>query len=248
MALPALALPGRNALPLPSSRQLSDKSGLLELRDGPQDLKDQNSSRCVLKEECWRRRGNKGNPLRLQHVVAGELDDEIAGEAVRALDNDGPRAIGQQAFQHLVLSNANLDLCTSDVVTEEPQMRRRTFLAGSAAAALATGGEGNAQQAQDATGELNFVVTRRVQAGKEEEVEAILRDLQATTLANDKDCLRYEWYRASTPQTYMLLESWADQAAAQEHLKAPHVVTALEKLLSLVAEPPQAVRLTKLAR
>ena len=46
-------------------------------------------------------------------------------------------------------------------------MRRRTFLAGSAAAVLASGGEGNAQQAQDATGELNVVVTRRVQAGKE---------------------------------------------------------------------------------
>ena len=111
---------------------------------------------------------------------------------------------------------------------------------------MPSGGEGNAQQAQDATGELNVVVTRRVQAGKEEEVEAILRDLQAATLANDKGCLRYEWYRASTPQTYMLLESWADQAAARQHLKAPHVVIALEKLLLLVAEQPQAVLLTKL--
>ena len=74
-------------------------------------------------------------------------------------------------------------------------MRRRTFLAGSAAAVLASGGEGNAQQAQDAAGELNVVVTRRVQAGKEEEVEAILRNLQAATLANDKGCLRYERYR-----------------------------------------------------
>ena len=51
-------------------------------------------------------------------------------------------------------SNPNHDLCTSDVVTEEPQMRRRTFLAGSAAAMLATA-ESNAQQAQDAAGELN---------------------------------------------------------------------------------------------
>jgi quinol monooxygenase YgiN len=77
-------------------------------------------------------------------------------------------------------------------------------------------------------------------------MEAILRALQAATLANDKGCLRYEWYRASTPQTYILLERWADQAAAQEHLKAPHVVSAIEKLLLLVREYPQAVRLTKL--
>jgi DNA ligase D-like protein (predicted ligase) len=112
--------------------------------------------------------------------------------------------------------------------------------------ALPSGTEGHAQQAQNATGELNVVVTRRVQAGKEGEVEAILRNLQAATLANDKGCLRYEWYRASTPQTHMLLENWADQAAAQEHLKAPHVMTAREKLMRLDVEKPQAVRLTKL--
>jgi len=125
-------------------------------------------------------------------------------------------------------------------------MRRRTFLAGSAAAMLATSAEGNAQQAQNATDELNGLVTERIQAGKEGEVEAILRDLQAATLANDKGCLRYEWYRASTPQTYILLERWADRAAAQKHLNAPHVLSAVEKLLPLVSQKPQAVRLTKL--
>ena len=124
-------------------------------------------------------------------------------------------------------------------------MRRRTFLAGSAAAMLATDAQSNAQQTQDATSEL-VVVTRRAPVGKEEEVEAILRSLQAATLANDKGCLRYEWYRASTPQTYMLLESWADQAAAQEHLKAPHLVTSLDKLMRLGVENLQAIRLTKL--
>jgi quinol monooxygenase YgiN len=111
---------------------------------------------------------------------------------------------------------------------------------------LASGAEGHAQQAQDTTGELNALATQRVQAGKEKEMEAILRDLQAATLANDKGCLRYEWYRASTPQTYILLERWVDQAAAQQHLNAPHVVSAVEKFLSLVFVQPQAVRLTKL--
>jgi quinol monooxygenase YgiN len=111
---------------------------------------------------------------------------------------------------------------------------------------MAHGAEGNTERTQDATGELNALATQRVQAGKEEEVEAILRDLQAATLANDRGCLRYEWYLASTPQTYILLERWADQAAAQEHLKSAHVVSAVEKLLPLVLVNPQAVRLTKL--
>ena len=99
-------------------------------------------------------------------------------------------------------------------------MRRRMFLTGSAAAMFASGAKGDAQQTQDATGALNALATQRVQVGKEAEAETILRDLQAATLANDKGCLRYEWYRASTPKTYILLERWADQAAAQEHLNA----------------------------
>ena len=127
-------------------------------------------------------------------------------------------------------------------------MRRRTFLAGSVAVMLASGAEINAQQAQDVKGELNGIATLRIQRGKEEEVEAILRGAQAATLANDKGCLRYEWYRASTPQTYILLQRWTDLAAAQQHLKAPHNVSAVEKLLPLVprGEIPEAVRLTKL--
>jgi quinol monooxygenase YgiN len=110
---------------------------------------------------------------------------------------------------------------------------------------FASGAATKAQQAQDTTSELNALATQRVQAGKEEELEAILRD-QATTLANDKGCPRYDWYRASTPQPYILLERWADQAAAQDHLNAPHVVSAVEKLLRLLLVQPQIVRLTKL--
>ena len=125
-------------------------------------------------------------------------------------------------------------------------MRRRTFLVGSATALLASGAESNAQQAQAATGEVNALATLRVQAGKEAEVEAILRDSQSETLANDRGCLRFEWYRASTPRTYISLQRWSDQAAAQDHLNAPHVVNTVEKLLPLVLENPQAVLLTKL--
>src|SRR5262249_44550050 len=98
-----------------------------------------------------------------------------------------------------------LTLDTGDL-KPETQMRRRTFLAGSAAAVLARGPKGNAQQHMNAKDEFDFLVTQRVRAGKEKEVEAILRDMQAATLTNEKSCLRYEWYRASTPQTYILLE------------------------------------------
>jgi quinol monooxygenase YgiN len=124
-------------------------------------------------------------------------------------------------------------------------MRRRTFLAGSAAM-LASVAKGDARQAKDTTSVLTVMVTRRVQAGKEPKAEAILRDLQAATLANDEGCLRYEWYRASTPQTYVLLERWADRAAAQSHVRSPHFVSAIARLSPLVLEKPQVVWLTRL--
>jgi hypothetical protein len=50
----------------------------------------------------------------------------------------------------------------------------------------------------------------------------------------------------TAPQTYMLLESWADSSGCPGASEAQHVVVALERLLSLVAEQSQAVRLTKL--
>jgi hypothetical protein len=44
-ALAALALPGSRALALPRSRELGDEAGLLELRDGSQNLPDENRCR-----------------------------------------------------------------------------------------------------------------------------------------------------------------------------------------------------------
>jgi hypothetical protein len=46
-ALSALTLAVRQALPLPSSRKLGNEASLLELRDGPQNLADEDGSRGV---------------------------------------------------------------------------------------------------------------------------------------------------------------------------------------------------------
>jgi quinol monooxygenase YgiN len=97
-----------------------------------------------------------------------------------------------------------------------------------------------------ATGtEINVVVTQRIHPGREAEFEALLRELEASTVANDAGCLRYEWYRAEAPQTYILLERWTDLAAVQAHFKAPHMVAIGEKYQSLVPEKFTFVRLSK---
>jgi quinol monooxygenase YgiN len=42
--------------------------------------------------------------------------------------------------------------------------------------------------------------------GMEEAFEAFAREVTANTLSQDTGCLRYEWYRADTTQTYILIE------------------------------------------
>ncbi len=93
---------------------------------------------------------------------------------------------------------------------------------------------------------FDCVVTQRVIAGKEAEFEALLRQLEANTLAGDQGCLRYEWYRAELPQTYTLLERWTDRAAAEAHLRAPHFVALLPKLRDCATEWFTILRLTRL--
>jgi hypothetical protein len=54
------------------------------------------SMKCVCDDAAMRE-----IPLRLQHVVPGELDHQIAGEPIRALDDDRPRAVAEKPFEHL---------------------------------------------------------------------------------------------------------------------------------------------------
>jgi quinol monooxygenase YgiN len=95
---------------------------------------------------------------------------------------------------------------------------------------------------------FDCVVTQRVIPGKEAEFEALLRELEADTLASDHGCLRYEWYRAELPQTYTLLERWTDRAAAEAHLRAPHFLALLPKLRECATEWFTIVRLARLGQ
>ena len=95
-------------------------------------------------------------------------------------------------------------------------------------------------------GEIDLIVTRQVHPGKEADVEAILRQMQSETLAKDAGCLRYEWYRSDAPYTYVLLERWASRAAAEAHLRTPHMIALREKIAPLVPGDLGFVVLTKL--
>ncbi len=43
---------------------------------------------------------------------------------------------------------------------------------------------------------IDVIIEQRINPGMEAEFEALARQAEQSTLANDDGCLRYEWYRA----------------------------------------------------
>lgn len=93
---------------------------------------------------------------------------------------------------------------------------------------------------------VDMVVTQRVNPGMERSFEEIARELAANTRANDEGCLRYEWYRAAAPQTYILIERWTDRAAVEAHLKAAHIAALTPRIRECVSEKFSVMQVTLL--
>lgn len=93
---------------------------------------------------------------------------------------------------------------------------------------------------------IDVIATQRIKPGTEAEVEALLRQTEHDTLANDKGCLRYEWYRSQEPCAYVLIERWEDGASVQAHFKAPHLAKALAALEPYAVEKFTVQRLSRL--
>ncbi len=94
---------------------------------------------------------------------------------------------------------------------------------------------------------IDIVATQRVNVGMEAAFEALAKELTANTMSQDKGCLRYEWYRADVPQTYILIERWTDQAAVEAHLSADHLKALMPRLRGCVPERFSFMRLTAIA-
>jgi quinol monooxygenase YgiN len=93
---------------------------------------------------------------------------------------------------------------------------------------------------------IDLIVTQRVHPGMEQSFEPIVRQLAANTLAHDEGCLRYEWYRAEAPHTYILMERWTGMAAVQAHLKADHMAALMPRYRECVPEDFSVLRLARL--
>ena len=65
---------------------------------------------------------------------------------------------------------------------------------------------------------IGIVATLKVQDGKNDEFEAVFRDLTAQVRANEAGCLMYQLTKSRTdPTVYKVLELYKDQDAVTHH-------------------------------
>ncbi|MFC6520226.1 putative quinol monooxygenase [Undibacterium arcticum] len=75
----------------------------------------------------------------------------------------------------------------------------------------------------------------------------ILRDLVDPT-RREPGCVSYDLFQNNDdPLEFVTIEHWTDQAAADAHLTAPHVVAAIANAGDLLAQPPAIHRYTRIS-
>jgi quinol monooxygenase YgiN len=83
------------------------------------------------------------------------------------------------------------------------------------------------------------VVLRGVgRADTADQLKTVLFELADASRQED-GCNSYKVFQSQTnPLEFVCYESWASDAALEKHMTTPHVATAFEKGLPLLAEPP----------
>lgn len=75
---------------------------------------------------------------------------------------------------------------------------------------------------------------------------AILIELAGHT-RGEAGCLRYELYQqAEHPEVFQTVEMWQDRAAAEAHMRTPHVGAAITAIAPLLAGSPEILSCEKL--
>ena len=91
---------------------------------------------------------------------------------------------------------------------------------------------------------LAVVATLKVKPGSEAEFESVAQEMVAAVKANEPGCLLYILTRAE-PQTYVILERYADQAASDAHVASAHFRAIGPRMGPFMAGRPEILRLTE---
>ena len=92
---------------------------------------------------------------------------------------------------------------------------------------------------------LAVVATLKVKPDSEAEFETVAQEMVAAVKANEPGCLLYILTRSAEPQTYVILERYADQAASDAHVASAHFREIGPRMGPFLAGRPEILRLTQ---
>lgn len=91
-------------------------------------------------------------------------------------------------------------------------------------------------------GGLAVIANLRIRADKLDEFRKAIGPVVLAT-RGEPDCFLYECLAdPKDPESFVLLERWANSAALQHHLTLPHAKEFMAQLAGLLAGPPQMQR------
>jgi quinol monooxygenase YgiN len=89
-----------------------------------------------------------------------------------------------------------------------------------------------------------YVVKFKARPGKNAEMEAAFKQMQASVRANEPGNVQYDFFvMANDPQTYVIIERYKDQDAMRAHGASEHGQKLIEQLRDLTDGPAQADQL-----
>jgi len=95
--------------------------------------------------------------------------------------------------------------------------------------------------------ELTIIARFHAQAGKEDAVEAAVREVIPYTRA-EATCLFVNGHRSNRdPRLFHILSRWTDEAAFEVHATLPHTVKFIDTVEKLIDHPLDITRATVIA-
>jgi len=93
---------------------------------------------------------------------------------------------------------------------------------------------------------IGIVATIKVKPGMEKEFEAVAKELVAKVNANEPGCMLYAIHHAETPQTYVFMERYTDQAAVEAHRATDYFKALGRKMGEFMDGRAEVLRLTEI--
>jgi quinol monooxygenase YgiN len=90
---------------------------------------------------------------------------------------------------------------------------------------------------------LGVVATIKVKPGAGPQFEAAAKELVSKVRANEPGCKLYALHRAESPDTYVFLERYVDEAAVEEHRQTDYFKSIGRKMGEFMAGRPELLRL-----